>query len=110
MTTRRPIVAMSWAMRQNRSADAVAFAEQLVQLLQEHQAIEQVVFSSMGTMAAVASVLKGSVIGLGAQNIAPFVVGEYSGEYSIESLVDVGGTYVELGHWERRSLFGETDE
>ncbi|MHC5249377.1 triose-phosphate isomerase family protein [Enterococcus sp. LJL90] len=110
MTTRKPIVGMSWAMRQNRNQDAVDFAKQLVDLLNENQEIEQIVFPSMGTITAVATVLKDSRIGLGSQNIASFAAGEYSGEYSIESLVDVDGQYVELGHWERRSMFGDTDE
>lgn len=110
MTNRKPIVGMSWAMRQNKNADAIAFSKTLLDLLKDNQAIEQIVFPAMGTITAVSTVLKDSSIGLGTQNIAPFAAGEYSGEYSIESLVDIGGRYVELGHWERRSMFGDTDE
>lgn len=36
--------------------------------------------------------------------------GELSGEFSIQSLVDMHGKFVELGHWERRKLYNETDE
>lgn len=110
MLNRKPIVGMSWAMRQNKTTDAVEFANELVDLLKNNQEIEQFVFPSMGTIPAVAAVLKDSTIGLGSQNIAPFATGEYSGEYSIESLIDVGGKYVELGHWERRIMFGDTDD
>lgn len=110
LVKRKPIVGMSWAMRQNKNAEALEFSTHLVDLLQEKETVEQFIFPSMGTLAAVAPVLKDSVVGLGAQNIAPFSSGEYSGEYSIDSLIDIGGQYVELGHWERRKLFGDTDE
>ena len=36
--------------------------------------------------------------------------GELSGEFSIQSLVDMHGKFVELCHWERRKLYNETDE
>lgn len=101
---------MSWAMRQNKNEDALEFSTNLIKVLQEEKTVEQFIFPSMGTLTTVAPVLKDSVVGLGAQNIAPFSAGEYSGEYSIESLMDIGGQYVELGHWERRKLFGDTDE
>lgn len=110
MKSRKPIVMMSWAMRQNKREDAINFAQKLSELLKKKSNIEQVVFPSMGTISDVAAVLDDTDIGIGAQNIAPFKSGEYSGEYSIESLLDINGRYVELGHWERRSMFGDTDD
>ncbi|EOL43112.1 triose-phosphate isomerase [Enterococcus phoeniculicola] len=110
MNSRKPIVAMSWAMRQNKKEDAVRFATTLIQQLNQENEVEKIIFPSMGTLSAVAEVTKNTTIGLGAQTIAADAQGEYSGEYSIESLVDCGGKYVELGHWERRELYGETDE
>ncbi|MDT2759906.1 triose-phosphate isomerase family protein [Enterococcus xiangfangensis] len=110
MSNRKPIIAMNWAMRQNKNSDAIAFAEQLVELLDKDTKTEKIIFPSMGTLQAVAKISNETNIELGAQNIAPYAHGEYSGEYSIESLIDIGGKYVELGHWERRTLFGETDE
>lgn len=108
--SRKPIVAMSWAMRQNKNADAIDFSKELGILLKKNHGIEQIVFPSMGTIQAAAPILLEAGIGVGSQNIAPFASGQYSGEYSIESLIDVHGEYVELGHWERRSMFGDTDE
>lgn len=109
MNKRKPVVVMSWAMRQNREVEAVAFAEQLVELLGEDDTIEKVLLPSMGMIYPVSKVLWNTNIHLGAQNISAFASGAHTGEYSIESLLDVQGDYVELGHWERRQYFKETD-
>lgn len=110
MSKRKPVVVMSWAMRQNVEAAAVEFAEQLVKLFDEEDHIEKVLLPSMGMIYPVAKVLSHSRIHIGAQNISGYASGAHTGEYSIESLIDVGGDYVELGHWERRQYFNETDE
>ena len=110
MSNRKSIVVMSWAMRQNRKKEAISFSKKLVELLGEDHGVEKIVFPSMGTLSHVANVINGSAIGLGTQNIAPVAHGMFSGEYSIDSLIDEGGKYVELGHWERRKIFHESDE
>lgn len=107
---RQPIVVMNWAMRQNKSQDAIDFSKELVKILKSSNQVEKVILPSMGTIYPVAEVTKETNIKIGAQNIAPIEHGEMSGEYSIESLIDVKGEFVEIGHWERRILFRETDE
>ncbi|MBF6057293.1 triose-phosphate isomerase [Thiomicrorhabdus heinhorstiae] len=58
----------------------------------------------------VQSQLQGSVISVGAQNMAEEPVqGAFTGEVSVEMLKDMNCSYVILGHSERRSLYGETD-
>lgn len=47
---------------------------------------------------------------LGAQNMHWAESGAYTGEISAAMLNDIGTDLVELGHSERRSAFGETDE
>lgn len=49
-------------------------------------------------------------IGVGLQNITFYDNGAYTGELSAEMLHDVGCNYLLIGHSERRSLFGETDQ
>lgn len=110
MTKRKPIVGMSLKMYHNLLKKAADFAENINQLVGEEEEIEQFLFPGMGTLYPVSLKLKGSMIGFGSQNIAPAANGAYTGEFSIESLVDMGGSYVEIGHSERRSLFHETDE
>jgi triosephosphate isomerase len=53
--------------------------------------------------------LSGTAIGWGAQDVAAFGNGAYTGEVSAEMLADLGCTWVLVGHSERRTLFGDTD-
>lgn len=54
--------------------------------------------------------LKGSGIGVGAENMHFEDSGAYTGEISPLMLKEMGVSYVVLGHSERRQYFGETDE
>ena len=57
----------------------------------------------------VAEVVKGSTVGLSAQNCADKEKGAYTGEVSVKMLSSVGCQYTILGHSERRQYYGETD-
>lgn len=110
MNKRKPIVIMNWSMRQNLCAEAEDYAGRIRDHELENQLVEIVLLPSMGTIHQVSKVLSGSLIEFGAQNMAVIDQGELSGEFSIQSLVDMQGKFVELGHWERRKLFNETDD
>jgi triosephosphate isomerase len=69
-----------------------------------------VLFPPFTALQAVGQVLKGSRIGLGAQNMHWEKQGAFTGSISPLMLRDVGCTHVILGHSERRQLHGETDE
>ncbi len=56
------------------------------------------------------SLIAGSSIALGAQNMYFEDEGAFTGEISPKMLKSVGCTYVILGHSERRQYFGETNE
>jgi triosephosphate isomerase len=60
-------------------------------------------------LTAVAKVLAGSPVKLGAQNMHAEAKGAFTGEISPVQLKDAGCEYVLLGHSERRQFFGETD-
>jgi triosephosphate isomerase len=61
-------------------------------------------------LAEVASVVGGTHVMLGAQNVHWEEKGAYTGEISPPMLKDAGCAYVIIGHSERRQYFGETDE
>lgn len=54
--------------------------------------------------------LSGTAVAWGAQNMSQHAKGAYTGEVSAAMLKDFGCKYVILGHSERRSLYGESDE
>ena len=58
----------------------------------------------------VAEAIKGSRVGLSAENCADKEKGAFTGEVSAAMLASVGCQYTILGHSERRQYYGETDE
>lgn len=61
-------------------------------------------------LAQIQALLSGSGIAWGAQDVSEYEAGAYTGEVSGAMLVDFGCRYVIVGHSERRTLFGESNE
>ena len=87
----------------------VDLARQLVQLLPSDDRVQVAVCPPAVYLSQIHSILQGSTIGLGAQNMSPEKEGAFTGEVSGSMLNDVGCSCVILGHSERRQFFGETD-
>jgi triosephosphate isomerase len=68
------------------------------------------VFPSFPFLSMTESMLSGSHIAWGGQTLNPNAQGAHTGETSGNMLVDMGCRYVLVGHSERRSIYGETDE
>jgi triosephosphate isomerase len=62
------------------------------------------------TIGAVAAIFDGSGVSVGAQDCSRMGEGPYTGELPVEALRAAGATIVEVGHAERRLLFGESEE
>jgi triosephosphate isomerase len=60
-------------------------------------------------LAQASSVLEGSAVAWGAQDVSEHDSGAWTGEVSGAMLADFGCRYVIVGHSERRSFFGESD-
>ena len=58
----------------------------------------------------VGGMLADSGVALGAQNVCDQASGAYTGEVSAAMLLDAGCRYAIVGHSERRSLYGESNE
>ena len=61
-------------------------------------------------LAQAQSVLAGTPVAWGAQNLSEQAQGAFTGEVSAAMLQDFGCRYVLVGHSERRSIFGESDK
>jgi triosephosphate isomerase len=62
------------------------------------------------SLPAATMIATGSVVGIGAQNVHWESHGAFTGELAAPMLSEIGAEWVLVGHSERRTLFGETDE
>lgn len=109
MSRRRPMVAGNWKMHGESAANA-SLIDALRAQVSGSQA-EILVCPTFVHLSEVAVRLRGSSIALGAQNLCEEVgSGAYTGEVSGAMLRAVGCSHVIVGHSERRSLYGETDQ
>ena len=90
-------------------AEAKALVEELRPLVSDAKA-EVVVCVPAVDIAAAKAAAEGSNIHVGAQNVHFMESGAYTGELSAKMLLEAGAEYVIIGHSERRTYFGETDE
>ena len=91
--------------------EATAFVETFLMEIGESLEVEVVIIPPFTAIAAVNSALEQSQhIKVGAQNMHWERSGAFTGEISPAMLRDLFVRYVVLGHSERRTLFGETDE
>ena len=105
---RRKFIAGNWKMNLDRKG-AVALAEAVAKAAETVHNVDLAVCPPSCYLDAVAQVLKGSKVALGAQNVYHQANGAFTGELSTAMLCDLGVKYVILGHSERRHVLGETD-
>ena len=107
---RRKIVAANWKMNMTQ-AESARFVESFVRDAGEITDVEVVIIPPFTAIAKVTEGLGGAQnIKVGAQDMYWEKNGAFTGEISAALLRDLFVHYVVLGHSERRSLFGETDE
>lgn len=105
---RQKLIMGNWKMNGSRADGqqlAKALAEGLGAVSQEVAVCVPFVYLS-----DIANVLGDSGIKLGAQNVADQASGAYTGEISAAMLKDCGCKYALVGHSERRSYYGDTDQ
>jgi triosephosphate isomerase len=105
---RKPFVAGNWKMNKT-VAEARDLVFKMSKPLQEIQGVEKVLCPPFTSLIAVSALLEGTDIGLGTQNMYWEEKGAFTGEIS-PVMVKEFCRYVILGHSERRTYFGETDQ
>ncbi len=103
-------IGTSWKMNKRR-AEARAFAEALVESdLARGTGAQLFVIPPFTAVADVAGLLAETRVRVGVQNVHWAEAGAWTGEISAAMAADCGATIAEIGHSERRTFFGETDE
>ncbi|KQO59781.1 triose-phosphate isomerase family protein [Curtobacterium sp. Leaf261] len=95
-------------------ARTIAWARAVADIAREHPAVtsgavDLFVAPTFPSLVPVHEVLAGTRVHLGAQDLATADEGAFTGEVSGAELHEIGCDLVEIGHAERRSLFGEDD-
>jgi triosephosphate isomerase len=107
---RKKIVAANWKMNMTQ-AEASAFVATFLVEIGDATDVEIVLVPPFTAIAAVNTALEQvQHVKVGAQNMHWERAGAFTGEISPAMLRDLFVRYVVLGHSERRTLFGETDE
>lgn len=105
---RVPLVAGNWKMNKT-VAEACALVSAMAKELSAIDGVEKVLCPPFTSLSPIATLLQGTGIGLGAQNMHWEAKGAFTGEIA-PAMVAEFCQYVILGHSERRTYFGETDE
>jgi triosephosphate isomerase (TIM) len=105
---RTPLVAGNWKMNKTVE-EARSLVYSMSAKLREIKGVDKVLCPPFPALLAVHAQLEGSDLGLGAQNMYWEEKGAFTGEVS-PLMVKELCQYVILGHSERRTYFGETDD
>lgn len=103
---RRKLIAANWKM--NKSiGEAEAFATELAGSLGAYGHCDLLVCPPFFAVPAVARVLAGTGVAVGAQDLYWEPSGAFTGEVSAAMVADAGASFVLVGHSERRHVMGE---
>ena len=106
---RRLFVAGNWKMNTTIASAQSLAGEIAGEVAQTNPNVDVAVCPPFPYLLPVRESLANSPVMLGGQNAHFEKPGAFTGETSLEMLVDVGCRWVILGHSERRQFFGETD-
>lgn len=107
---RRPLIAGNWKMN-GLKADGVALAEAVAAKLKAKPVAADLLVCPPATLVdAVVKAVAGSGLAVGAQDCHAEKSGAHTGDIAAAMIKDLGAGYVIVGHSERRTDHGETDE
>ena len=106
---RKRIVGSSWKMHVNTKSAVDTLAKEILVGVKDVSNVDMFLIPTFPLIDHLANILRDSNVAWGAQNMAFVDYGAYTGEVPASTLADLGCTYIELGHAERRANFNETD-
>ena len=101
------LVAGNWKMNGSSAANA-ELADGIVSGLPSTENVRLLICPPAPYLGAMAELIAGTKLALGAQNVSEHASGAFTGETSASMLKDIGCEYVLVGHSERRALMGES--
>lgn len=104
---KKKLIAGNWKMNGTAASNA-ALLEALLAQSADWKCLVAVCVPAV-YMAQVQSIVEGTGIALGSQDVSAQEAGAYTGEISAAMLKDFGTRYAIVGHSERRQFHGETD-
>ncbi len=105
---RRPLIAGNWKMHTS-AQEAQKLASAVAKAANKASDRDVMIAPPFTALVAVSTVLSGTKVILGAQNVHWEEQGAFTGEISGPMLKDLGCSMAIIGHSERRHVFGETD-
>jgi len=108
MMARTPLIAGNWKMN-TVLPEALSLAKEVADAAAGAEGVDVAVCVPFPFLVPVGEVLKGTKVGLGAQDCYYEDAGAYTAAVSTSMLKSVGSTYVLAGHSERRATFGDSD-
>ena len=106
---RRPLVMGNWKMNGTSSSNE-SLLRGLFAEVKDLTSVDVAVCPPSVYLSQAVSLCETTRVRVGAQNMCEKESGAYTGEVSGIMLRDLGTTYVLVGHSERRTIYGETDE
>ncbi|MDO9397766.1 MAG: triose-phosphate isomerase [Herbiconiux sp.] len=113
--TRTPLIAGNWKMNLDH-LQAIAFVQKLAWSLEDAKHsfddVEVAIFPPFTDLRSVQTLVSADKLSIayGGQDLSEHESGAYTGEISGQFLAQLDTKYVIIGHSERRTLHGETDE
>jgi triosephosphate isomerase (TIM) len=106
---RIPLIAGNFKMFKT-VAETVAYVKDLRSLIKDVRGVDIAIAPPFTAIAAAVDACKDSAIAVGAQNMHWERDGAFTGEISATMIRESGARYAIIGHSERRTLFGETND
>jgi triosephosphate isomerase len=110
MAARKPIIGGNWKCNPGKIADATALVDAWKATAFDKEKVDVVIAPTALHLSSVKAGLEGQGMQVSAQNVGKNDMGAFTGEWTATHLTDMEVGWTLIGHSERRTKYGETDE